>query len=107
MSMGTSAAPSDRASQSIWMTPKTRAITSSGTARCTSVSPDTSTRAFDSEHGEHDDRSEDVGPSPIAIKRESHERDSRHERRAQPLGSGERQGSDRPENAPTPMAALR
>ena len=104
MRTGTTAAPMPiDASQSIWMTPNTRARTSSGTARCTSVSPATSTSELPTPiNASATTATASSCHTPIAIERDPDQHDSRAEGRAQALGTGQRERTDRADERADP-----
>ncbi len=84
--------------QSIWITPKTRASTSSGTVRWMSVKNATSS----TELPDADDRQQDEGERVVRqdsdeCERHAPEDDAEHERRSEARQASEREGRERPD----------
>ena len=93
---------------SIWMTPKTRARTSSGTARWMSVKAATSSeRVADADDRQQHDRERRVRREPDRARAEAPEHDPDDERRREPRHPASESAASAPISAPTPKAEFR
>ena len=81
--------------QSIWITPKTRASTSSGTAALDEREPgDVDERVADAHEGERDQRDRDLLPETDGHERDPGDDETAEERGAEPLRTGQRERGD-------------